>query len=179
VSALLPAGNGHRAIPIAGEGGHVTLPATNEREEQVVAALRRRFGHASAERALSGPGIENLHQALCELDGVPPEGLDAATITSRAQTGGDARCVETMALFFSFLGTVAGDLALSIGALGGVYVGGGIVPRLGAAIDQSRFRDRFESKGRFRGYLEAIPTYVVQAKTSPALLGAAHALDEL
>ena len=84
-----------------------------------------------------------------------------------------------MDLFFSFLGTVAGNLALSLGSLGGVYIGGGIVPRMGTQIDRSRFRASFESKGRFRGYLESIPTYVIEAKTSPALVGAARALEEL
>ena len=179
VSGLLPAGGGHRAIPINGEGGHVTLAATDEREEQVVAALRRRFGHASAERALSGPGIVNLHQVLCELAGDPVPDLTAADVTSRAQAGTDARSVEAMDLFFSFLGTVAGNLALSLGSLGGLYIAGGIVPRLGTMIDRSRFRQSFESKGRFRRYLEAIPTCVIQAKISPGLVGAARALEEL
>lgn len=179
VSGLLPASAGHRAIPINGEGGHVTLPATDEREERVVAVLRRRFGHASAERALSGPGLENLHQALCELAGEPPPRLSAAEISQHATGGGDPRCVEALDLFFGFLGTVAGNLALSLGALGGLYIGGGIVPRLGDAIDRSRFRDSFERKGRFRAYLAAIPAYVVHAKVSPALVGAARALDDL
>jgi glucokinase len=179
VSGLLPAGGGHRAIPINGEGGHVTLPAVNEREERVVAALRRRFGHASAERASSGPGFENLYIALCEIAGETPLPWAAADITQRALANSDARCVEAVDLFFSFLGTVAGNLALSLGARGGVYIGGGIVPRLGDAVDRSRFRQSFESKGRFRSYVEQIPTYVVQAKTSPALIGAARALEEL
>lgn len=179
VSGLLPAGSGHRAIPINGEGGHVTLAAADDREEQVVASLRRRFGHASAERALSGPGIENLHHALCEIAGDAPQGLTAAQITERAMARSDARCVEVMDLFFSLLGTVSGNLALSLGSLGGLYIGGGIVPRLGDEIDRSRFRQSFESKGRFRRYLEQIPTFVVQAKISPALIGAARALEEL
>lgn len=179
VSGLLPASAGHRAIPINGEGGHVTLAAADERDERVIAVLRRRFGHASAERALSGPGLENLHQALLELACEPAARLDAAEITRRAVDGSDARCAETLELFFGFLGTVAGNLALSLGSLGGLYIGGGIVPRLGDAIDRSNFRERFVSKGRFRGYLEQIPTFVVQAKISPALTGAARALDEL
>jgi glucokinase len=87
--------------------------------------------------------------------------------------------VEARDLFFGFLGTVAGNLALSLGARAGVYIGGGIVARLGDAIDRSRFRASFESKGRFRGYLEAIPTFVVHAQVSPALLGAARALEVL
>ena len=88
-------------------------------------------------------------------------------------------CVEVLDLFFAFLGTVAGNLALSLGTRGGMFIGGGIVPRLGDAIDRSRFRRCFESKGRLSPYVQAIPTFVVQAKTSPALMGAARALEEL
>jgi glucokinase len=179
VSGLVPGNREHRVIPLDGEGGHATLAATNEREDQVVAVLRRRFGHASAERAVSGQGLENLFRALCELDG--EEGaapLDAPEITARALAG-DARCAEVLGLFFSFLGTVAGNLALSLGARGGVYIGGGIVPKLGSAIDRSRFRRSFEQKGRMTSYLVAIPTYVIQAEVSPALVGASRALDTL
>jgi glucokinase len=179
VSGLLPAGSGHRAIPIEGEGGHVTLAASSEREELVIAALRRRFGHASAERAVSGQGIVNLHQALCELAGQAPTPRDASDITLHGLDGSDPICVEVLDLFFAFLGTVAGNLALSLGTRGGMFIGGGIVPRLGDAIDRSRFRQCFESKGRLSPYVQAIPTFVLQAKTSPALIGAARALEEL
>jgi glucokinase len=179
VSGLLQARHGVRAIPINGEGGHVTLPPTDEREDAVVRQLRGRFGHPSAERALSGPGLVNLYEAMCEIDSVPAQTLDAAGVTASAAEGHDAQCRAAVDLFFSFLGTIAGNLALSLGALGGMYIGGGIVPRLGDAIDRSSFRERFEAKGRFRGYLRAIPTYVVQARVSPALVGAARALDDL
>ena len=178
VSGLLPAESGRSAIPINGEGGHVTLAGTTPLEDAVIARLRERFGHASAERAVSGPGLVNLHTALCELDGAAAEALDAAAISARAQAG-DARAVQAVELFFAFLGTVAGNLALSLGARGGMYIGGGIVPRLGDRIDASAFRERFEAKGRFRDYLRGIPTFVVQASTSPALLGAARALEDL
>ncbi|WP_280156174.1 glucokinase [Piscinibacter sp. XHJ-5] len=179
VSGLLQADSGHRAIPINGEGGHVTLAATNEREDQVIDALRRRFGHASAERAVSGQGIVNLYQALCDLAVQTPALQEASDITQRGLAATDPICVEVLDLFFAFLGTVAGNLALSLGTRGGMYIGGGIVPRLGEAIDRSRFRQCFESKGRLSPYVQAIPTYVVQAKTSPALVGAARALEEL
>jgi glucokinase len=179
VSGLLPARGGQRAIPINGEGGHVTLAATDALEESVIRRLRERFGHASAERALSGPGLVNLYVALCEVRGVLVQSLEAADVSARAATGEDEQCVKALELFFSFLGNVAGNLALSLGARGGVYIGGGIVPRLGNAIDHSRFRERFEAKGRFGSYLQAIPTWVVQARVSPALVGAARALEDL
>jgi glucokinase len=179
VSGLLPRADGRGEVPVNGEGGHVTLPALDAVEHAVVEILRRRYGHASAERALSGPGLANLHAALCEIDGVAPAGLDAAAVTAAALAGSDERCVRTIELFLALLGTVAGNLALTLGARGGVYIGGGIVPRLGERIDASAFRSRFEAKGRFADYLREIPTFVVQAAASPALRGAARALDVL
>jgi glucokinase len=177
VSGLLPSQcNGE--VALSGEGGHVTLSAADDDEAAVIAALQHRFGHASAERALSGPGLVNLYQALCRLHGVHVDTtLDAAAITHAGLEGECAQCGAAIEMFCSLLGTVAGNLALTLGARGGVYIGGGIVPKLGTALDRSRFRERFEAKGRFAGYLHAIPTYVIEASTSPALLGAARALD--
>ncbi|MBX3607519.1 MAG: glucokinase [Piscinibacter sp.] len=179
VSGLLPARSGLRSTPVTGEGGHVTLAATDDLEEAVVRRLRERFGHASAERAVSGPGLVNLHEAVCHVRGVEVPAVDPAEITRRAEQGEDPHCVEALDLFFAFLGTTAGNLALSLGTLGGMYIGGGIVPRLGDRIDRSLFRERFEAKGRFRAYLQGVPTYVLQAGVSPALIGASRALDDL
>jgi len=175
---LLPSQHGRSAIPVNGEGGHVTLTATDALEEAVVKLLQRRFGHASAERALSGPGLQNLYGALCEIDGVTAKPLDARDITAQALAGQDRQCVSTVDVFFRLLGTTAGNLALTLGTRGGMYIGGGIVPRLGDGINTSAFRQRFEEKGRFRGYLAQIPVYVIRAATSPALLGAAQALED-
>ncbi len=179
VSGLLPTRGGQGWVPVAGEGGHVTLSGTNAEEDAVIGVLRRRYGHASAERALSGPGLEALHAALIELDGAAASGLSAAQITSAALAGTDARCGRTVDLFLALLGTVAGNLALSLGARGGVYIGGGIVPRFGDRVLTSPLRARFEAKGRFTDYLRQMPLLVIQARTSPALWGAARALDEL
>lgn len=179
VSGLVPDGHGGWRV-IVGEGGHVTLAAANAREASLLAVLRERFGHASAERALSGPGLVNLYEALCVLDGLAPEPLDAAQIVQRAiespSTPAQAACAEVLQTFGALLGTVAGNLALTLGARGGVYIGGGIVPRLGKRFEQLPFRARFEAKGRFGPYVAAIPTWVITAE-SPALLGAARALD--
>ena len=178
VSGLLYDTAGH-LVPLGGEGGHVSLASANAREDAVIAVLRERFGHCSAERALQGVGLVAMYEALCRIDGVPAASLDPAGVTAAAMAGSDARCVEVVELFFAFLGSVAGNLALTLGARGGVYIGGGIVPRLGDWIDRSAFRERFIAKGRFRGYLDAIPTWLIHAETSPALIGAANALDEL
>ncbi|MGK2899287.1 MAG: glucokinase [Burkholderiaceae bacterium] len=177
VSGLVPTGEPGRWVALQGEGGHVTLAPGNEREAAVLQVLRQRFGHASAERAVSGQGIEALYSALCVLGGSPNAApLTAAEISRRALAGSDAQCIEALDLFCAFLGNVAGNLALTLGARGGVYIGGGIVPRLGGAFARSRFRACFEAKGRFRGYLEPIPVYVILSEVSPALLGAARAL---
>ena len=177
VSGLLPDGRGGW-VPLRGEGGHVSLAPDHGREQQVVAALASRYGHASAERAVSGQGLVDIHRALCEADGLsPPEGWSAAEVSQAALAGSDPRCVEALTMFSAFLGSVAGNLALTLGAQGGVYLGGGIVPRLGAWFERSPFRARFEAKGRFRNYLAAIPVFVIEAAQSPALLGAARALD--
>ena len=178
VSGLLHDTSGH-TVPLGGEGGHVSLSPANAREDRVVAALRDKFGHASAERALSGMGLVNLYEALCAIDGAACAPLDPAGVTSAATAGSDARCVEAVEIFFGLLGSVAGNLALTLGSRGGMYIGGGIVPRLGDWIDRSTFRERFVAKGRFRDYLDGIPTWLIQAETSPALIGAANALDQL
>ena len=176
--AGLVQGHAGQPITIDGEGGHVTLAATTDREAMVLAQLRQRFGHASAERAVSGPGLVNLYQAICTLDALPRLELQAADISSRALAGNDAACAEALQLFGGFLGSVAGNLALTLGARGGIYIGGGIVPRLGAAFDALPFRERFEDKGRFRSYLERIPTAVIIAP-APGIYGAMNALDAL
>jgi glucokinase len=178
VSGLLPDGRGGW-LPIQGEGGHATLGATTPREADVLAVLREWHGHVSAERAVCGQGLVDIHLALQRLDGVTPiEGrLPAAAITDAGLVGSDARCTEALQLFCAFLGIAAGNVALTLGARGGVYIGGGIVPRLGRWFAGSPFRARFESKGRFAAYLQPIPVYVIDTPQSPAFLGAAEALD--
>lgn len=164
--------------PLQGEGGHVTLAAHDEREDALLAVLRRRYGHVSAERALSGPGLTNLHSAVVVLDqGRPPDVEWSAPQITQGARSGDAACRAALDHFCAFLGSVTGDLALTLGALGGVYIGGGIVPRLGEDFRRSAFRQRFEAKGRFASYLAAIPVHVIDANASPALLGAGRALD--
>lgn len=178
VSGLLPMGRPGKWLPLSGEGGHVTLSAQNELEFAVIGQLRKRYGHVSAERILSGPGLVDLYHALCELkDGQGREITTPAEVMARAQDLPGSTAQEALTMFCGFLGSVAGDLALTLGARGGVYIGGGIVPRLGARFDESPFRARFEAKGRFASYLQRIPTWVIDSPISPALEGASQALS--
>ncbi len=169
VSALVPTAGGW--LPIATEGGHVTMAAADDREAEVLAWLRQKQGHVSAERVLSGPGLINLYSALCGLAGHAAEPLSPADLTRRAAAG-DGRASETLEMFFAMLGTVAGNLALTLGARGGVVIAGGIVPQLLPSFLASGFRRRFEDKGRFTGYLEHIPVHVA-THPYPAFLGLA------
>jgi glucokinase len=175
VSGLVPSGGSW--IALTGEGGHATMAPATDRESAVLDHMRRHFDHVSAERALSGPGLVNLYNALAQLDAVPARGYTAAQITDLAVRGEDPLCVEVTAMFCAMLGTMAGNLALTLGARGGVYIGGGIVPKLGQAFIGSPFRERFEAKGRFQAYLQAIPTFVV-THPLPAFLGCAALLAQ-
>jgi glucokinase len=179
VSGLVPNGRGGW-VPLEGEGGHVTLPAVTPRERLVMDGLARRYGHASTERVTSGQGLVDTCAILCEADGAIADGLGSAGAVSEAGLRhGHPQALEALTIFCAMLGSVAGNLALTLGARGGVYVGGGIAPRLGNWFDGSPFRERFEAKGRFQPYLAGIPVWVITAEQSPALLGAARALEHL
>ncbi len=143
------------------EAGHATLPATSEREERVIGQLRRRFEHVSVERVLSGSGLANLYQALATIDGVAVPDRDPAEITQAALNKSCEVCCAALDMFCSLLGAVAGDLALTFCARGGVYIAGGIVPRFADYLAESKFRAQFENKGRFEPYLRGIPISVI------------------
>ena len=154
---------------MGGEGGNVTLAALDSREAAIIDILRRQYGHVAAENVLSGPGLVNLYDALCELAGKPATPSTPEHITD-LYPGCDPQCREAVAMFCAILGTFAGDVALTFGACGGVYIMGGIVPNIYEIFRSSHFRQRFEFKGRYRSYLSAIPTYVV-SHPFPAFLG--------
>lgn len=176
VSGLMPVKSGW--VPLTSEGGHVTLAPASDRESEVLSVLRRKFDHVSAERLLSGPGLVNLCAALAELEGrsSPP----AATPDEVARLGLEKSCglcEESLDMFCAMLGTVASNLALSLGARGGVYIAGGIIPRLGGCFAESPFRARFEDKGRFSAYMSDIPTWVI-THDAPAFLGLKAFLED-
>lgn len=149
-------------IPLTTEGGHVTMCANTQREWDIIAELKReKYRHVSAERLVSGKGIVNVYQAICHLDKVTPTKTDPSDITKAGLDGSCKVCVETLELFADWLGTLAGNVALSIGAFGGIYIAGGIVMKLGEWFKTSRFRESFMAKGRYHDYLSRIPTFVI------------------
>ncbi|MBV8745614.1 MAG: glucokinase [Xanthobacteraceae bacterium] len=173
LAAMIP-GEPNRVI--ATEGGHANLAASSEREDAVIAQIRRKIGRVSVERAISGPGLQNLYSAIAELDHaeVPPR--SAAEISQSAIEGSCPVSKAALDMFCAVLGTVAGDAALLFRARGGVYLAGGILPRIIDYVAQSEFRARFEAKGRMRGYLETIPTSII-LHTDPAFLGLIAAIE--
>lgn len=161
VSGLVPDGRGGFA-PLAGEGGHVDLAAGTPREMEVLQRLVEKHRHVSAECVLSGPGLKTLYEVLLDLSGAAAADIPGPEDIARlARSGESPVAVETLALFTRWLGAVAGNLALTLGARGGVYVAGGIVNRWGREFDAALFRRGFEAKGRFRDYVSRIPTWLI------------------
>jgi glucokinase len=126
---------------------------------------------------MSGPGLELVYRALAELRGQVAAKLSTVQIVERAQWKTDSLCEEAVNCFCEMLGTFGGNLAVTLGAQGGIYIGGGVVPKLGAIFMRSGFRARFENKGRMSGYVAAIPVYVITCPY-PAFLGISAMLHE-
>lgn len=163
--------DGQRYLPVPGEGGHVTMSAQTQREFDIFRTLHYKYRHVSAERVCSGKGLLNIYNAIRILDG--RDDLPDRTpedISAQALSGACEVCTETLDLMMGFLGMMAGNLALTLGAHGGIYVGGGIVQKLGEAFFTSRFRKQFVSKGRLAAYLDPIPTYAI-LHPYPAFVG--------
>lgn len=172
VSALVrDARGGEMAMP--SEGGHACFAPGDAVEDEILRILRRRYDRVSIERLICGPGLLNMHRALAEIDGRETHIDDPAEITREAMEDPRSPCGATLARFCAILGAVAGDIALTTGARGGVFVAGGIAPRILPFLKASPFRERFERKGRFTDYMAAIPTRVI-LHPHAALLGAAR-----
>lgn len=161
---------GERPSVLSSEGGHATLPAATAAEAEIIEALRRRYGHVSAERVLSGGGLENIYAVLLDRQDDGTERLPAPHIVQAAMDGSSPRARQALDVFCGFLGGVAGNVALTFEARGGVLFAGGIVPRIVDHLRHSDFRTRFEGKGRFARYLERIPTRVI-VRPEPTFLG--------
>ena len=172
VSALARDIHGHE-VALSTEGGHACFAPGDQIEDEILRILRRRYTRVSIERLICGPGLLNMHRALAEIEGRESHIDDPAEITSTALKDPNSPCGATLARFCAILGAVAGDIALTTGARGGVFIAGGIAPRILPFLKASPFRERFERKGRFQPYMEAIPTKVILHKQE-ALLGAAR-----
>jgi glucokinase len=175
VSGVIPTVDGF--VTLGSEGGHVNFAPADEREFAILQYAWREWQHVSNERLISGPGLELIHRALAQRNGVQASLRSAARIVSGALEEQDALCLEALECFSGMLGGAAANLAVTLGAFGGVYIGGGIVPRMGEWFLRSPFRGRFEAKGRFSDYLSDIPTYVITTP-NPALRGVSAILSE-
>ena len=171
VASLIVDGAGGPLV-VPGEGGHVDFAPVGDTEIAVLQRLRAQFDRVSIERLLSGDGILNLYRTLCDINGCGMALQTPEAVGKAARADTDPRAVQAMGLFFAVLGSVAGDLALTLGARGGVYIAGGIVPRYVDLMRHSQFRSRFESKGRFSENNKVIPSFVV-THPNPGLLGVA------
>jgi glucokinase len=179
VSGVIPTVDGF--VTLGSEGGHVNFAPADEREFAILQYAWREWQHVSNERLISGPGIEIIYRALALRNGVdaphlsPPR--NAAEIVACALEQNDPLCLEVLECFAGMLGGAAANLAVTLGAFGGIFIGGGIVPRVAQWFASSPFRARFEAKGRFRDYLAQIPTYLIMTP-NPALYGVASILSE-
>jgi glucokinase len=160
-----------RWVSLPGEGGHVDFAPNSEEEGIILEELRSEIGHVSAERVLSGPGLVNLYRAIVKSDGRLPENLQPKDITERALEDSCIDCRRALSLFCVIMGRFGGNLALTLGTFGGVYIAGGIVPRFLDFFTASGFRGGFEDKGRFKSYVQDIPVYLI-VHDNPGLLGA-------
>ena len=175
VSGVIPTVDGF--VTLGSEGGHVNFAPSDEREFAILQYAWREWKHVSNERLISGPGIELIYRALAQRNGVEALARSTAQIMQAALDDGDPLCLEVLETFAGMLGSAAANLAVTLGAFGGVYIGGGIVPRMGEWFATSPFRTRFEAKGRFTDYIAQIPTFVIMTP-NPALYGVSAILRE-
>lgn len=148
-------------FPVPGEGGHVDIGPRSDRDIAIFPYLNRIEGRVSAEEIISGRGVVNIYQAICKADGIQPAFTDPAEVTAAGLDGSNAQAVETLSLFCTYLGRVAGDMALIFMARGGVYLAGGISQKIAAALKKPEFRAAFEDKAPHSALLATIPTFVV------------------
>ena len=168
VAAYVPREKG--GFVLGSEGGHTTMPSGCSREDAVIENLRQRYGHVSAERVLSGHGLENIYRAIATIDSLTVPERTAAEITHAAVEGSCATSHSALDTFCALLGESAGNFALGFGAQGGVFIAGGIITHIRDYLPRTQFRSRFEAKGRMRQYMEPIPIYLI-LHDDPAFVG--------
>ncbi|PRC95182.1 glucokinase [Solimicrobium silvestre] len=176
VSGLIPSKSGWVALD--SEGGHTSFAPTNAREIAILQFALQTYKHVSSERLMSGAGLQLIYRALADLHKVTADDIDPPEIMRRGLENECPICSEVLTTFCELLGTMASNLAITLGSKGGIYIGGGIVPRLGSYFNQSHFRQRFEQKGRFANYLEQIPTFVI-TEPYPAFIGISAMLGQI
>ena len=175
VAALVPSAGKWR--PVTGEGGHMTFAPPKGKAGKIFELVHRDMDYVCVESLLSGSGMARLYQALAIVDGKAAKPLTTEQITAHAVAGTDPACRETLDLFCDLLGRTAGDITLIYGARGGVYLGGGILPRVEDILLESTFMDGFQSKGRMSDFLANVPVYLMTG-SHPTLLGAAAWFDD-
>ncbi len=166
------ANTGSAWLPIPSEGGHVNIAPATPMECEVIKAAMARFGHVSAEVFISGPGLVNLYSTICDVNGVEPRSLEPKDVTADGVAASDQNCRQTLEVFCSFIGSLSGNLALTYGAKGGVYLGGGVLPRIADFLRQSDFNERFSNKGVMSKYVKDIPVDII-SHPHLAILGSA------
>ena len=176
VAGLLPYEGGYHVLDT--EGGHADYSPISDLQSAVVNCLRARFGRVSLERLLSGKGLLNIYSALCSIEDTPMMFSTPAEITAAALDNTDIKALQTLNMFCEGIGAAAGNLALTFGAKGGIYIAGGVIPRFQEFFINSGFREKFEDKGRFVSYLKPIPVYIVVHKNL-GLLGTAKKLRQM
>ena len=164
-------------LSLEGEGGHVSWSASTREQADILLLLQDQYGHVSTERVLSGQGFVNIYHSLCRLAGKPPEYHEPQQVTKAALSQECPLALRSLEIFCQIMGSFAGDLALNLACSGGVYIAGGIVPRFIDFFVESDFRSCFEDKGRFKGYLQGIPTFLILHEY-PGLLGASAYLRQ-
>lgn len=167
---LVPSGGDY--IPISSEGGHMSIAPKGELESNICKSLLDEMDRVSVETLLSGIGLMRIYRALCSINACSPRNYDPRTISQLGIENEDAICRQALTVFCSLLGSVAGDIALVQGAKGGVYLGGGILPKIAAFFQQSSFLERFLDKSPMQSYLDTIPVHLIIAPDA-ALIGAA------
>jgi len=170
VAALMPNNNKYIVLPT--EGGHMSITAITDLQKEIVGALEKEFSHISLESILSGPGLRNIYRALALVEGITTPQLGASQITTQALLDSNSLSYRTLRLFCLWLGQTTGDLALSLGARGGIFLGGGILPRFTKFLLSSEFMTGYSNKGKLQDYVNEIPISLITEGNS-ALLGAA------
>ena len=176
VAGLIQHSKGYHVVDT--EGGHADYAPIDDVQSAVVNCLRDRYGRVSLERLLSGKGILNIYTALCSIDAVEAQFSTPAEVVSAALASTDSRALQTLQMFCEGMGSAAGNLALTLGAKGGIYIAGGVIPRFQEFFINSGFRSKFEDKGRFVSYLQPIPVFIV-VRSNLGLLGAAKKLQQI